>query len=319
MNPEERGSWYLLTGLIIGVALGLFYAWVLHPTQFIDTSPASLKAEYKERYRVLIASAYQANGDLVRAKARLQLLGDADMYTALAEQAQQALADGSSPKEARALGMLSVALGQAGAPPTPPTRGAASSPSPIPASLTPTSTFTPLPSPTPTATATPTPTLTTSPTEPVTTTEVVVTPQASETAGMSAASSATPLPRLTPLPTHTATPTLGAPFVLDNRENVCDFKLEQPLLEVIAQDAAGNPVPSVEVILTWDAGEERFFTGMKPEMGPGYADFQMTPGTSYTLRLAEGGQPISDLSAVDCEASPGHRFWGILRLTFQQP
>jgi hypothetical protein len=109
---EERGPWYLLTGLLIGLAFGLAYAWVLSPREYIDNSPASLRADFKDRYRALIAAAYAANGNLPRAQSRLALLRDADTNRVLAEQAQRSLAEGRDPHEAQALGLLAVALGQ---------------------------------------------------------------------------------------------------------------------------------------------------------------------------------------------------------------
>jgi hypothetical protein len=58
MNSEERGPWYLLTGMVIGIVLGLVYAWVVQPVRYVNTSPGSLRVEFKDRYRALIASAY---------------------------------------------------------------------------------------------------------------------------------------------------------------------------------------------------------------------------------------------------------------------
>jgi hypothetical protein len=85
-----------------------------------------------------------------------------------------------------------------------------------------------------------------------------------------------------------------------------------------ALDAAGNGVPGLEVIVTWEGGENHFFTGLKPEMGLGYADFQMLPGVSYTLRLAEGGQPVSNLVVTDCQTG-GNTQAGSWKLVFIQP
>jgi Tfp pilus assembly protein PilF len=85
---EKRGPWYLLTGLVIGAVLGLLYAWVVRPVQYTNTAPNSLRADYKDQYRAIIAVAYLANGDLLRARARLELLQDPDLYRVLAEQAQ---------------------------------------------------------------------------------------------------------------------------------------------------------------------------------------------------------------------------------------
>jgi uncharacterized membrane protein YccC len=112
MNEDERGNWYLLTGVVLGIILGILFAWVVSPVKYVDTAPESLKDEFKDQYRVLIASAYVANGDLVRAKARLELLDETDIYLVVAEQAQQMLAEGGSVEEAQALGRLALALGQ---------------------------------------------------------------------------------------------------------------------------------------------------------------------------------------------------------------
>ena len=112
MNEDERGNWYLITGVVLGIILGILFAWVISPVEYVDTAPESLTNEFKDQYRVLIASAYVANGDLVRAKARLELLDEPDIYLVVAEQAQQMLAEGGSVEEAQALGRLALALGQ---------------------------------------------------------------------------------------------------------------------------------------------------------------------------------------------------------------
>jgi hypothetical protein len=109
---DERGHWYLLTGFVIGIVLGLVYAWLISPQQYQDTSPASLLPEFKDQYRAMIAAAFVATGNLPRAEARLVLLGDSDVEQALTEQAQRTLGEGDSPQEAQALGLLAVALGQ---------------------------------------------------------------------------------------------------------------------------------------------------------------------------------------------------------------
>ena len=123
----------------------------------------------------------------------------------------------------------------------------------------------------------------------------------------------------TPLPTRTATSTPGATFVLESRELVCNPNLGESLIQILALDAADQPVPGVEVVITWESGEDHFFTGLKPELGLGYADFNMTAGTTYTLRLAEGGQPIPGLTPSECESEEGNRYWGAWLLIFSQP
>lgn len=300
---DERGPWYLLTGFVLGALLGLVFAWVVAPVEYVDTSPASLRENFKDQYRALIAAAYVANSDLARAQARLNLLADADVARTLAEQAQRTLAEGGSPDAAQALALLALDLGQG---PTP-----AVSPSP------PTQTHT-LP-PTPSRTASPTivtqvPTLTST-----SESEVTAPSSPSGTGTQTPQNTRTALPTGTPLLTRTPTATPDAPFVLQDSTFVCDPNLNQPLIQVVTEDAAGGQVPGVEIVVNWEGGEDHFFTGLKPEFGLGYADFTMDPEEVYTLRLADGGQPVPDLIAAECEAEDGSRYWGSWYLLFSQP
>ena len=99
---------------------------------------------------------------------------------------------------------------------------------------------------------------------------------------------------------------------------MCDPTLPEALLQVKITDAAGNPVPGVKIQVTWQGGEDFFFTGLKPELGVGYADFVMTPGVVYAVRLAEGSQAVSNLSVPDCGHPGGSNYWGDWLLTFTQ-
>jgi hypothetical protein len=284
---EERGRWYLLTGFVIGALLGLALAWLVFPREYQDTSPASLRANFKDEYRALIAAAYVANGNLPRAKARLDLLRDGDQVRALSEQAQRTLAEGRSPHQAQALALLALALGQG----------------PSPLSVTPPSS------------------VSTSPGQPTGPAEATT-----PVSGNTAVPSPTPAPGLTqtpgsggtPLPTRTPTTTSAAPLVLKNQTFVCDQSLAGPLLQVFVEDQ-GQPVPGVELVVRWEGGEDHFFTGVKPELGLGYADYSMQPGVVYTLQLAGGVRPVTGLTAAECEAQGGGRYWGSWRLVFGQP
>jgi hypothetical protein len=121
---------------------------------------------------------------------------------------------------------------------------------------------------------------------------------------------------LSPQPTATQ----AAPFVLRKREPVCDPALGKGLLIVYVWDAQGNELAGIELVVNWEDGENRFFTGLKPELGLGYADFTMQAGVSYSLRIAQGGEPVFNLSAPTCNAANGESFPGVLILEFiQQP
>ena len=115
-SGPKRGPWYLLTGLVLGVILGLFYAWLINPVVFERNTPAALDETGKDLYRGIIAQVYAATGDLERASLRLSELGDEDSARILGAQAQRLLAEGQV-TEARALAMLAAALQEPQIPP----------------------------------------------------------------------------------------------------------------------------------------------------------------------------------------------------------
>ena len=92
----KRIPWDIGLALLVGLGLGLVYSWVISPTHIVDAQPASLRADFKDQYRSVIAAAYSATGNLPRAQVRLSLLGDADPIEALNAQAQHMLASGAS-------------------------------------------------------------------------------------------------------------------------------------------------------------------------------------------------------------------------------
>lgn len=105
----KRSSWYLLTGLVLGIILGLVYAWVINPVIYETSTPETLGDSDKDVYRSTIAQVYAVTGDLDRASLRLALLEDPDPANALGAQAQRALAQGLE-SEAHALALLGSAL-----------------------------------------------------------------------------------------------------------------------------------------------------------------------------------------------------------------
>lgn len=275
------GDWLL--PLIAGLALGLVYAWIVSPSRVVDSVPAALRADFKDDYRAAIAAAYASTGDLPRAQARLALIGDPDPVQALSAQAQQMLGAGEPFETVQQVAQLASAL-QGNLP-------------------------------TPTA-----PVVTASASETITNAPPDVT-GAETTAASAPQNTRTPLVinTATPRPTHTATATLGAPFALVEQASLCEAALPEGLLQITVLDARRRQLPGVEIIVTWEGGEEHFFTGLKPDLGNGYADFQMTAGVVYALQLAAGGSPVTDLSAPLCSGEGNAAFLGGIALTFQQP
>jgi hypothetical protein len=281
----KRDIPYLILALAIGIGLGLVNAWFISPVEYIDATPQSLRADFKDDYRTAIAAAYAATGNLERARSRLSNLGDPDLVQALTAQAQRMLAGGQSNETVEQIAMLASALeGQAHTVDLP------TSTSKIPEDgvVTPTETRIP---------ASNLPTNTFEPT------------QAVSTSSTSIATLST---------THRPTATPVTPFVVLARETICDPVLAENILQVIVVNSIRQQMPGAEIVITWSNREEHIFTGLKPELGNGYADFLMDPEVIYSVRIALGGDQISNLTSPTCTDADGSPYNGGLRVTFEQ-
>jgi hypothetical protein len=66
-----------ITGVILGLALGLIVGWGLWPVEYYDTAPLSLKAEFQEEYLRMAIDSYHSNNNEQLAVQRWGALGDA--------------------------------------------------------------------------------------------------------------------------------------------------------------------------------------------------------------------------------------------------
>ena len=90
-------------------------------------------------------------------------------------------------------------------------------------------------------------------------------------------------------------------------------------MQISVLDSHHHQLPGMEVIITWNGGQEHFFTGFKPEIATGYADYIMQPGLIYTVRVEQSGIPVPNLSAPACPDTNGQTYTGGLKMIFQQP
>lgn len=285
-----------LLALLIGVAAGLAYAWAVAPMRYGDAAPNTLRSDFKDQFRTLIAASYSATHNLERARARLTLLGDTDPVDALTAQAQRMLASGASFQVVQQVAQLATDLraGEANV-------AAAATVTPIAAVL---------PSAMPTMTQ-------------VVPTQVELAAAASATPAVPTGTEATtataaldtPIPR----PTQTPIPTASAPFQLLSQDQVCNSNLTDGLMQVSVLDRRKHQMPGVEIDISWAGGEESFFTGLKPEIADGYADYIMQAGVIYALRVGRSGDTLPNLTAPSCPTANGQTYLGGLKLVFQQP
>ncbi|MCJ7715634.1 MAG: hypothetical protein MUO54_03825 [Anaerolineales bacterium] len=278
---QNRGNWYLLTGLIIGLILGLVYSWVISPISQVDTHPSSLRTDYKDIYRSLISRAYKSNNNLPRAEARLELMGDDEPALALAAQAQRFLAEGGDNEMAIILANLSAAIQNAelANKPIPPTATIMGDPENNP-------------------------------------------PASTKDTGEDGGNSPETTPAATDHPNWTPTPapTESPPFILQDSSPICDPTLGESTIQVIATNGAGDGIPGVaiQISLGTDA-KEVFFTGLKPELGLGYADFSAEPGLTYQVEIPDSGLIVSEIEVPTCQNESEESYWGSWEIYITHP
>jgi hypothetical protein len=285
-RPRSFISWGgLLLGVLLGVAAGISYAWVIDPVQEFDTEPWQLRNDDRARYMVAIMLNYSYDSDLDQAINRL--LGmriEGDPIQAVADTACDLATTGyvendSGLRAIRAMMQFYQLQGKSGC----------------------ADTLIPAAGP-----------------EPTTVVDVLI-----ATATLVPPASKTP----TQSPPDRASPTLvriivptsppQSDYIIVNAATFCDADLSG-LIEVYVQDSNGEGISGEQVRVRWDDGEDRFFTGLKPERGPGYSDFRMESGKEYVVDMPGLADPTErPLSAVDCSTPDGDRAVTSYRVVFR--
>ncbi len=168
---------------------------------------------------------------------------------------------------------------------------------------------------TPTATVTPTsePTITPTSTEPVpedtpTPTEPPPTVTATE-----APPTATPTPTLTPV---AATGEVGFHLV-EQLDLGCGTDWGDNYILVYVQDENGRGLSGVQILVSGPEGEDYFFTGLKPEVDAGFADFLVAAPGTYSVEVVDGASHVAEgiTFADGCPAETPYHAW---RVTFRR-
>ncbi len=103
----------LFIGVVVGVGLGLFIGWVVSPVQYVQGPMFDLSRRYKDEYTVMVASAYQVDGDLTEALRRLKPLGVTNIPQYVRDVTERYISESGPGQESdiRNLVVLSRALG----------------------------------------------------------------------------------------------------------------------------------------------------------------------------------------------------------------
>lgn len=76
MHRRTRRLIYFSLAILAGLACGVIFGWVIYPVQYTQTSPQTLRIDYKTDVVLMIAELYHAEGDIALGLARLAYLGE---------------------------------------------------------------------------------------------------------------------------------------------------------------------------------------------------------------------------------------------------
>ena len=97
-----------------------------------------------------------------------------------------------------------------------------------------------------------------------------------------------------------ASPISAGHFELIERTVLCVADNDVNRIEINLIDSDGEPQAGVVISNYWDGGRDSFFTGFTPDQDPGYADFTMTQGTTYSVAIAEDEVSAAGLETQFC-------------------
>ena len=99
-----------MLALLMGVGIGIAYGWYVDPVDYFDTTPDTLRSDYKADYVLMTAEAYQAEKDPGLAARRLAIFGTKSPSAIAAEGLDYARSHGFSDTEIVIMQELVTAL-----------------------------------------------------------------------------------------------------------------------------------------------------------------------------------------------------------------
>ena len=290
-EPEEpRPRSYFSYGLfalslVIGLVVGLGISWALGPPPQRNTEPFQLNEEDRNHYMIAIALEFQHSGDLHRALDKLVTLRPlVDPLQALADAACELASSDYSKSESgvKALRMavrMYRAQGRSGC--TEQLLPAEDSANKPVAASDPAA-----PQRSPTAPPTKTPSRRVS----------------RATATLRVVATSVPQRTFSPLTTST----------------YCDSN-DPAVIEINIVDYLGRGIPGQRIRVRWGDEENIFLSGLKPERGAGFADFQMDEGVSYSIDMPGASDALrADLITGRCFTASGRESLKSFRVAFRE-
>ena len=317
-----------IVGLVLGLAGGLVYAWIISPLEYINTYPPYMNSAYRKDWIRMTAMAYGLEGNLDRTHLRLSGLPEEEVDNVLLETLEDAVASDYEIEALKPLAKLAALYGvdspvvkvytqQEVVLSAKPLATHSPTPTVIPPTAAPTQTPQPTPTPDPTDLA-----LSIGPSaftvisqtlvcsdiptiaialELTSTLGVEYSDDVSRTLGISSTSGLTQTTGITL--TTDLTSTLDITATLDLSRTL---ELTTTLVVESAKPSIHARNWGREIWLMWDAGADRAYTGFRPAFGLGYADFTVEPGRIYNVYIDNPwGVPLIVLQVEPCTPEEG--------------
>jgi hypothetical protein len=74
LDRRTRRYIFFFAVILVGLAIGVIYGWVINPVKYRNTGMATLRMDYKTDYVLMVAELYESEGDVAMALARLSYL-----------------------------------------------------------------------------------------------------------------------------------------------------------------------------------------------------------------------------------------------------
>jgi hypothetical protein len=105
----RRWIFFFIT-LALGLGLGLYYGWVISPVQYVDTTPGTLRIDFRADYTLMVAEVFQSDQNIDLAGQRMSTLGSQPPAETAAQALSFAQQNGYSPADIALLQNLVLAL-----------------------------------------------------------------------------------------------------------------------------------------------------------------------------------------------------------------
>jgi hypothetical protein len=114
----------------------------------------------------------------------------------------------------------------------------------------------------------------------------------------------TPIPEGTVPPSPPVTTSVPVPAfrLVEQTRLSCSEEPETAHFRVFVRDAQGKDLPNVGIEIRWTNGDETIYTGLKPERGIGYADFEAAPDR-YSITILNAQSDPANLQVGEAPAN----------------